>query len=365
MKKRLLAGALCALLLLTGCSSMLERSYSSHAAHTDTSDAEDPNVLRAEDYDQLLDCVMRLVMAHEPYGTIRLYNYAGTVEDDLRAVCDQVRTRDPIGAYAVRAISCESTRVLTYYEVDARIVYAHTTEAVDAIVPAAGLEDLRAQLSAMVEYQRSQSVLYLTDYAGSAQQIGALFRLALYRDPAAAAMSPTPSVTLYPAAGTERVLELQISWSRPMADRLEYAAELAQLCAELLDAREPADGLLTAGDAAQLLSQALVYDPGGSRDAADALQGLPVNDLGMLLAMEALCAQAGIDVQPAMDSSGAQLWLIVSTPSGYRHLLPKDLRPDPEREPGWQLPLYTDEELAALGFVWQAELFPACVDYSG
>ena len=365
MKKQLLAGALCALLLLTGCSPMLERSYSSHTTHTDTSDVEDPDVLRAENYDQLLDCVMRLVKDHEPYGTIRLYNYAGTVEEDLRTVCDQVRTRDPLGSYAVRAISCESTRILTYYEVDARIVYAHTAEAIDSIVSISGLEALRAQFYTAAEYQRSQSTLFLSDYDGSAQQITALFRLALYSDPAAAAMNPIPYVTLYPSAGSERIMELQVSWGHTMAERLEYAAGLAQLCTDLLSSAEPADGQFTVEALAQLLAQVLIYDPGGSRDAADTLQGIPVNDLGMLLAMEALCTQAGIEVQPAMDSSGAQLWLIVSTPSGYRHLLPKDLRPDPEREPGWQLPLYTDEELAALGFVWQAELFPACVDYSG
>ena len=46
-------------------------------------------------------------------------------------------------------------------------------------------------------------------------------------------------------------------------------------------------------------------------------------------------------------------------------LLPKDLRPDAEQGPNWQLPLYTDEELAALGFTWQEELFPPCVDYAG
>ena len=364
MKKRLLAGALCALLLLSGCSPMLERSYSSHTTHTDTSEAGDANELRAEDYDELLACVMRLVRAHEPYGTIRLYNYAGTVEDDLKAVCDQVRFRDPLGAYAVRAISCESTRVLSYYEVDARIVYAHTADAVAAIVPAAGLEALRAQLNTVVEYQRTQTTLYLTDYEGSAQQIDALFRLALYSAPAAAAMAPAPTVTLYPAAGTERVLELQANWSKPTPSRLEYAAQLSQLCAELLGTAEPT-GQFSVPALARQLSQVLVYDPGGSRDAVDALQGLPANDLGVLLAMEALCAQAGIEVQAAMDSAGSQLWLIVSTPSGCRHLLPKDLRPDAEQGPNWQLPLYTDEELAALGFTWQEELFPPCVDYAG
>lgn len=362
MKNRLLALALC-LLLLTGCSSMLERSYSSHTAHADTSGAEDPGVRRAETYEELLECVLELVYSHEPYGTIRLYNYAGVVENDLTRLCDHVRFEDPLGAYAVRAISCDSTRVLTYYEVDARIVYAHTAEAVAAIIPTAGQEGLCEQLESAVAQRRAQTVLYLTDYDGSAQQIDALAQLAFYADPAASAAQPLPTVTLYPAVGTERVLELRFNWTLSAAEQVNYSARLAGLCAQLLAGAEgevPTVQLL-----AELLGQTLVYDPGGSRDPVDALEGVPVNDLGALLAMEALCAQAGISAQPAMDSTGAQVWLIVSTPSGYRHLLPKDLRPDPERDGDWQLPLYTDEELSALGFRWQAELFPACVDYSG
>ena len=136
------------------------------------------------------------------------------------------------------------------------------------------------------------------------------------------------------------------------------------------------------------------YDPSGSPTALSALTGEAANDLGLLLALEHLCQLQGLEISAVSDTSGTQMWLIVSTPSGYRHLLPRDLRPDPvQEEPGqaeqpaedpdpaaegqpsqasepeetelWQLPLYTDEELSALGFEWPRELHPACVDYSG
>ena len=365
MKKALPAAVLCILLLLTGCASMLERGYSSHTSHTDTSEAEDASALRAENYQELLECVMKLVRAHEPYGTIRLYNYTGVVDEDLAAACTAVRFRDPLGAYAVRAISCESTRILTYYEVDARIVYAHTAEAIAAMIPTDGLSALQEQLRDMVEYQRSQRVLYLTGCDGSHQQLTTLLRLAVYADPASAAAHPAVSVSLYPESGSERVAELQLLWEKTAAERLEYAAQLAEVCDALLDRPEDGETVWDVSTLGALLSGALRYDPGGSEDPLEALEGTAANDLGVLLAMEALCRRAGISAQPATDHSASQLWLIVSTPSGFRHLLPRDLRPDPDRAEGWQLPLYTDEELTALGFAWDGALYPPCVDYSG
>ena len=196
-------------------------------------------------------------------------------------------------------------------------------------------------------------------------------------------------------------LEMKASWPVTSAELAEYNRALSGSAAALLDSTSPAGEPYSLEELAVLLRSHVNYDPSGSHTALSALQGAPANDLGVLLALEYLCQQHGIEVSAVSDTSGAQMWLIVLTPSGYRHLLPRDLRPDvptaavpeepspepsdpnqPELEsqepepqepdqpepviaPQWQLPLYTDEELAALGFDWPRELHPACVDYSG
>lgn len=378
MKKlRLLALVLCAGVALSGCTSMLERSYSSHTAHVDYSVTEDSSILRAESYQALLNSILYYVNEHTAGGTIRLYNYSGDVEADLQQACRQVTEEDPLGAYAVNTIHYESTRILTYYEVNFRITYRRTADQLAGIQTVSGQSGIRQELERMTASLLSQTTLRTAYFTGDADAVSDLFWLAFYDNPAIVVEIPQLAVTFYPQEGTQRILEVDAAWPVSAAEMAEYALELADAAARFMEENSPANEHYTVEELAALLRNTVIYDPSGSHTALAALRGDPVNDLGMLLALEYLCQQADVEVSVAADTAGAQMWLIVSTPSGYRHLLPKDLRPtesdtapgaDPEEsgeDTPWHLPLYTDEELSALGFVWPEGLHPPCVDYSG
>ena len=63
-----------AVLVLTGCSAMLERSFTSVTPHNSAPTAEgDPSVLRADSYQELVNALIYLVNAGAQEGTIRLY----------------------------------------------------------------------------------------------------------------------------------------------------------------------------------------------------------------------------------------------------------------------------------------------------
>ena len=360
---------LAAALILCGCTSMLERNYSSSADHVDYSVPEDSSILRAESYQALLNSILYYVSEHSGGGTIRLYNYTGNVETDLAAACSEVMETDPLGAYAVSDIDYTSTRILTYYEIDVHISYRHTIGEVAAIKPVSGQNGVRQQLADLVSNRLTHTVLRTSYFTGDAQLINSLFWLALYSDPVAAYGSPTVNTAFYPEEGSQRILEVEAQWALNDHILIRYQSNLNHTAALLTQDNPPADGTYTVEELATLLRDTLNYDPNGSQTALSALQGEPVNDLGTLLAMEYLCQLYGIEVMPVFDTAEAQTWLIIATPSGYRHLLPRDLRPaNPEEAPSetpWTLPLYTDEELTALGFDWPDQLHPACVDYSG
>ncbi len=394
MKKRILALPLVILLLLSGCTAMLERDYGSVTSHVDYSVTEDSSILRVESYQALVNSILYFVGEHSAGGTIRLYNYTGNVETDLDRARGEVMSQDPMGAYAVRDISWNSTRILTYYEVELRISYRHTAGDVAAIRTVSGLAGLRGELARMVVQNASLITLHTSYFSGDAQAVNDLFWLAYYGSPSTVLDPPAISAVFYPETATQRILEIEVHWPAAAAELEHYAQQLEEAGAALTGDTAPAGEQFTVQELAALLHDRILYDPSGSHTALDAMQGSPVNDLGILLAMEQLCLQHGIEASPVYDSAGAQMWLIVSTPSGYRHLLPRDLRPqsadgesDPEPTPGadpesppdegadpqpaegiapqWQLPLYTDEDLAALGFDWPRDLHPACVDYSG
>ena len=104
MKNRLVLSILllAGLVPLSGCSSMLERSYlvvSPHAEHPVT--ADDSNVLQAETYQDLVNDVLYFVNQGMETGVIRLTNYPRDVESDLNNACLEVAKDAPLGAYAV------------------------------------------------------------------------------------------------------------------------------------------------------------------------------------------------------------------------------------------------------------------------
>lgn len=362
---RLLALVLCAALALSGCTAMLERSYSSAADHVDYSVTEDSSILRAESYQALVNSILYFVGERVGTGTIRLYNYTGNVDADLRRACDEVMEEDPLGAYAVAALDCESTRILTYYEVKVNISYQRTSYEVNSIRPVSGQSGIRQELKQLTDSRLPQVTLRTSYFGGDAQAVTSLFWLAFYSNPVMALETPELTVSFYPQEGPQRILEVEADWPVSRAELDAYARSLSEAAQLLLQDQLPAAEAFTAEELALLLRSKVVYDPSGSHTALAALRGEPVNDLGVLLALEYLCQQHGIEVFAVSDTAGAQFWLIVSTPSGYRHLLPRDLRPDPDAGEDWFLPLYTDEALAALDFAWPADLHPACVDYSG
>lgn len=374
MKKRLTALALCCLMLCSGCAAMLERNYATSSAHVDYSATDDSSVLRAESYQALVNSILYFVEEHVGGGTVRLYNYTGNAEADLARACAEVMNEDPLGAYAVRSIDYESTRILTYYEVKFRISYQRTAAEVAEIRAVSGQSGIRQELDRMIGGRLSRTTLRTAYFTDNADLVSQLFWLSFYSTPTMTLATPEFTAAFYPETGTQRILDLNISWPLTAGQLAEYSSALSE-AADLLLASAPPDGdsgRYTIQELAGALRSSVVYDPSGSHSALSALSGEPANDLGVLLALEFLCQQQGIEVSVVADSAGAQMWLIVATPSGYRHLLPRDLRPaapaEGEDDPSgqeWTLPLYTDEELAALGFEWPRDLHPACVDYSG
>lgn len=373
MKKGVFPLALACVLLLSGCSAMLERSHGSSTPHVDYTVIEDDSVLRAESYPGLVSSILYFIGEHSEDGSIRLYNYAGDVEDDLASAREEALRQDPIGAFAVRSLSYDCTRVLTYYEVTVHITYSRTAQEVEDVQPVAGVAGLRQELNRLVA-ERRDSAVYLTSYfSGDAALAEELLLLAWYSQPALCVDPGPPDcrIALYPETGARRIIELKLHLPQRSPQELEdRAARLEQTAARLLEAAPPAGASYTVEELAAIVRAAGGYDgDGGTQLPLETLSGESAGDEGLLLAMEYLCQLAGIEVSPVYGSEG--LWLIVSTPDGYRHLLPQGLRPfeePPEGSPTEEGPeppplLYTDEQLAELGYSWPASLHPSCVDH--
>lgn len=349
MKKRILLLALAGCLLLSGCSDLLERSYTATAAHVDRPTvAEDPSMLRVENYRELVSAVLYLVSEGAQTGAIQLHDYAGTVETDLPAACLEVATLDPLGAYCVDYIKHEYTRVLSDYQATLDIHYRRSQEQVRSMVRVTGTGAIRTELREALSRFATEVVLRVAYFSGDEDFIAGLIRQTYYDTPAAALGCPRAEISLYPDSGRERVVEIVLSYpegveelrrrSGALADKLRAMEEEAPLAppTTLERPEEKARRLLD-----RLWEQA-VYAPDGGSTAYDALVTGVADDEGMALAYTLLDGGSCQVVEGSLGE-GPRFWIRMG-------LGGEELYLDPS---GGTARLYTARELFDQGYRWE------------
>lgn len=353
-----LAAALCAALALSGCASMLQRSYSNSVPHVDyAATAEDPSILRAETYRGLVDAILHFVNGHAAQGLIRLYNYTTDVETDLANACLEVTQEDPLGAFAIEDISYEFSRIVSYYEVTVTLSYSHTEEEIDAIQPVTGGAAIRQKLLQAMASFSPRLLLKASYYPGNEDSLYAIAVQAYYDTPQAAFGLPGVQVEVYPDSGAQRIISIVLDWPEDTAELSRKSEQTVTAALQLLAGSPPAqeEGYTPEELTALLLQSVPPVDPDGAGDPYSALSGEAANQLAHALALELLFHLSGTDAMlvTGLSGGGSACWLIVDTGGGYRHLL--------YSSEGAQL--YTDLELSGLGYLWNPEPYPDCVDY--
>lgn len=348
MKKQILPGVLALALLfpLSGCANLLERSYASSAVHVDRpTTAEDPSVLRVENYRELVSAVLYLVSQGAEKGTIQLHDYAGAVETDLPAACVEVATQDPLGAYCVDYIKHEYTRVVSYYQANLDIHYRRSQEQVRSMVRVTGTGAIRTELQESLSRFATEVVLRVAYFSEDEASIDELIRQAYYDTPAAALGFPQAEISLYPESGRERVVEILLTYPESV-EELRRQSEL--LTGQVKALPLPVQGEAPERAARQALSQLwsyAVYAPDGGSTAYDALVSGVADDEGMALAYTLLSRRMGLECWVVEGERAGEpcFWNELSLEEGERKYL------DPSEGTGI---LHTAQELFAAGYRW-------------
>ena len=154
-----LAALVLALCLLTGCSPLLERTYSTAEPHSSKFwESEAAGTLRAENHQDVVNDLLLLVGQHRETATLRLYDFKSelAVADVLEAAAAEVQQETPMGAYAVEFITTSSYAQRGYYEVAVRIGYRRTLEQLQAVVNATSPEALYSLLAAALDEGKTE-----------------------------------------------------------------------------------------------------------------------------------------------------------------------------------------------------------------
>ena len=154
-----LAALALALCLLTGCSALLERTYSTAEPHSSKFwESEAAGTLRAENHQDVVNDLLLLVGQHRETATLRLYEFESDLEvaDTLEEATMEVQQETPMGAYAVEYITTSSHPQRGYYEVAVRIGYRRTLEQLQAVVNATSPEALYSLLAAALDEGKTE-----------------------------------------------------------------------------------------------------------------------------------------------------------------------------------------------------------------
>ena len=142
------------LCLLTGCTPILERQYSTVEPHSSKFwESEAAGTLRAENYQDIVNDLLLLIGQHTEAATLRLYNYEDdmSVADTLEKATTEIQQETPMGAYAVEYITSSSQSQRGYYEISIQISYRRTAEQLQAVVNATSAEALYSLLDTALE----------------------------------------------------------------------------------------------------------------------------------------------------------------------------------------------------------------------
>lgn len=218
MKRSLCVVLLAALVLTTGCSSLLERSYASVTPHRQFSDEkENPSILRAETYQGLVSALLYLVGKGEEDGVIRLYQYVsvtGSAASDVDAACLEVSKEDPLGAYALDYIKYDVSQSASYYQVAVTLAYTRSQEELRSVISVTGSSAIHRELLTILPNRPSQAVFRISYFTQEDSAEG--IRQAVV-DACAQIENLPPladiQVQLYPDSGQQRLAEIRFTWA--------------------------------------------------------------------------------------------------------------------------------------------------------
>ena len=360
MKKRILALLSAAVLLLTGCSAVLDREFFSvHPHNAALMDETDPAAFRADSYQEIVNALMYLVSQGSESGRLRIYLDPEQIDGFLKAACHEVVEEDPLGAYAVEFIRHQVTTEPDCSEAKVVISYRRTQEQIRSIVSATGSTAIRGELKAALASFQPECTLRLGYFDQDEAYLQLLTRQAYYDDPLSALDFPEVSVQMCPDHGRQRIVELRMEYHLSPSQLAERRNEVNEALILLQRAIPFISNRQDLRPISSIIRRRIIYDPvlGGNTPWHALTQGRADSE-GLALTFAALCQKVDIPCRVADGTLDGQehFWNVVGTPEGWRHL---DLTEAVEHPL-----LRVDTQMPEEGYAWLQDSLPRCAHAS-
>lgn len=355
----------------SGCTSIFASDYyyvSEYSEGTESSGGLAGTEIK--NYAQLRSAISEMVNRALPGGELSFSGYTGPVRDDMAAVCYEIETQTPMGAYAVEDLSYEFSRIVSYYTAQISISYKRSLEEIESVVLLNGVSSLRSYLTDAVVGHSEKLVLRIFSSTVNEDYIKAIVSGAYLEDPLVSAREPVVSVTGYPGEGVNRIYEIGLDYgmdTRALAElRERLERRIDELCRDVT-AQESWRRALELAQALCALFRAAESGDGSADTVSGALLDGRASSMGAALAYKALCDGLGIEcivVRGRLGTLGTQdhYWNIIGIDGDYYHVDVSRLE-----TAGPELAFLLDDASAWGTYMWDSGDYPVCsggLDYA-
>ena len=358
MRLRIMALILAVGLLLSGCGSWMDGSYSSVKPHTQRENQIEGNTAVVEDYEQLRQMLSELV---ETGGETLVLNVAqmdqDSVDADMEKAIQYMTEVHPIGAYAVDQMEYElgtnagqpSLAVtVSYNQNRAELRNLNLVDGMDEAkeVVAQALEQCNGKVVMRVNHYRAMDFeLYVRDY--------------MEANPNSVMEMPQVTVSTYPETGVYRVVEIVFNYQTGRDDLKNMQNRVRPLFTSA--------ELYVSGNSSAYEKYAMLYAFLMERHeyqfdtSITPTYSLLIHGVGDSRAFAtvyaAMCRRAGLECRVVSGTGNGEslFWNIIRIDGKYHHL---DLL---ACNRSGVFAIYGDAEMT--GYVWDYSAYPECLAY--
>lgn len=358
MKTRIAVVLLVLCLILSGCGSWMDGSYSSVKLHTQRQEQPGTEAISVADYNQLRQAMAELV---ESGAETLLINVAqmdqNAVTQNMERAIRHVLEMNPIGAYAVESVKYEQGTSGGQPALAVTVQYNQNLAELRGMKEAAGMTEAQEFIANALSQCESKLVMQVSQYR--VMDFVQFVRDYMEENPQTVMELPQITVSTYPETGNNRVVEIVFTYQTGRDDLKNMQTRVRPLftSAELYVSGNNGDydkyALLYA-----FLMERHEYQHDTSITPAYSLLIHGVGDSRAFATVyAAMCRRVGLECQVVSGTGNGEplFWNIICVDGVYHHL---DLV-DCGRNGAFRV--WGDEEMS--GYVWDYSAYPECGTY--
>ena len=380
MKKpgTVIVAAFACMMLLCGCSSMLNREFVVTSRHAETVQNEPYTKSRRVTEIEQVKALLSEAIAEGSGSLSFQLVYQEDPTTVLNELITQYRETDPLCAYAVQMISSNMTKILNYYDVHIDIKYQHSRSDIAAIVTLDSPQRFRSELFAMLKDFAESRTFLIHNYNEKDYDFAATYEELHETEPETAYSTAQLYETVVPKAGMARIVEVSIHYEES-PETLRECAKKAASQAEMIASNvlETAD-TGSDGTVALMLHDSLcrfaVYDETTAVNEAmqtrtdytapytayGALIRFHAVSTGYAMAYKQLCDCTGVECRVIHGRLGSEnhSWNLVKLEDGEWYHVDVSLDDD-EYRTGYRF-FGVDDETMRKTHQWDESMYPSC-----